>query len=195
MSFKLIQSLLEPQAVLVVEVEQPAPAPAAPTEHVVIDELELVKGPEVVDHNKGEDIVNYACDVHVTYHHPNLPEDGIQISVNAILKGSFYMEDTRFSAPYGSTTAHGGGVYGVFSGLEMEKATIQQRENNFEFFKLAPEQVKHVGEFVINFVNNLSEDEIEKHVDTDDMASDIESDQRSRNEPDGDDYDGDDDYY
>ena len=182
MSFKLIKSLLTPAVQTLVEADQPTQAaPQQPTEHVVIDDFEVIKGPS--------SDYSYDCEIHVTYFHPNLPEDGIQITADATLTGDFRVEDDRFSAPYGSTTAHGGGVYAVYDSLELKGVTIKQRENNFEFFKMQPEQVKHVGQFVINYLNSLDSDALEKYVDADDMASEIEQKNRADSEPDYDDRD------
>lgn len=161
-NFKLINSLISPPASPIVEAEEPA-APQ-PTEYVEIDDVDRVSGPR----GGSEFYIQY--NVHVTYHHPSIEEEGLHLTVSALLDGSYSVEDDSFSYEYGSERGVHGGKYDAIDGLSWSKVTIPHIEDNIEFFKLAPEQATHVSQMVVGYLSGMSSDDIEKLVDVETLV-------------------------
>ena len=153
--FKLMNSLLNP--VVVVEAE----VPAAPTETVSID--------EVTRHGKYTGSV-FRFVLYVTYTHPNLPED-LYLVVGANLRGEYTSEDNSFDYEYGSERGTHGGVDEYLTDLAWENVEVPQVADNMDLFKMEPEQVQHVVSVVSNYLTNMSEDEIGKHVNLEELTA------------------------
>lgn len=174
MDFKLLNSLVNPVAEPVMEAAVLAPeAPAG--EHIEIVDVEQVDGPDI-SHAPGDSetqVVHYTYNIHVNYVHPTALEDGIMVVANATLEGYFSVEDDRFSAPYGSTTAHGGSVYGSFYNPEWINPEVPQTVENMELFKMEPEKVQHIIGYITHALDAMKSTEVEQHVDCDEIGNEI----------------------
>lgn len=175
MTFKLLNSLVNPPAAPVVEADQPTEQPQANSEHIEVLDCEQLEGPNETGSEGESAVVEYKYNVHVNYFHPALHEDGMLVIVTANLKGYYSVEDDRFSAPYGSTTAHGGSVYGVYDQFEWSDVQIPQIEDNIEVYKLPPEQSQHVIQFIIHAMSKMDHDAIDRLVGGEDLTSEIEA--------------------
>ena len=168
MQFDLLNSLMG-----VNENQQPPTPHAAPSEpQATVEITEVLDSDQFKESGWNKDYTTYSAkfSLGVKYTEPN--GSALELYVNTTLSYEFSIDDDSFDYEYGSIRGTHGGVHGVISYSEFSNTEIPREEENYDFYKLPPEQVSRIGNLIINHINNMKEEEVEKYYDVDSESSD-----------------------
>lgn len=184
--FDLIQSLLNPQTETIVEAPAEPVAPAQPAgERVEIEDVDVEGKPTLVDSSQHHATYEIPCYAAISYHHPSLDEP-FQLGVNFKVRGNYSVEDDSFDYEYGSQRGTHGGKYAVFSDLEVTGVEFPQEDYNYELFKLPTDRKNHVANFISQYFNALSDEQLSKLINAESIRDALEAGNRNSREYDPD---------